>query len=301
MAQSDMKKEKLNFNDYLSEAFNADLDVKGLGSIPLNKLFVMGSAIMGFGNPGFWMLGIALEFIYLWYLSTNPRFQKYIQGKQLLEHKKAQTEKLSQMVYTLEPSFRTRLQKLNSNLKEVNKLMDWNSSDRTGFLNKEKISTLNQLPTLFLKLLKTKQLIQESLSSTKSDSIKNEIKELDKKLAKNNLSPALIKSIEGNKAIQQKRLDNLSQAKENEMLVEMELQRIESQLNLVKEEIALDSSPEGISANIDVINNTLGETEAWMDTHSDFLRKLSGPDIEMEFDSEVFDSPPPIPQQREME
>ncbi len=287
--------DKPGFSDYLSEAFNAGLDIKGMGEIPINKMFILGSFILGFGNPGFWFLGMALEFVYLWYLSTNPRFQKYVEGKQLLEIKQAASSKISQMVNSLAPELRTRLNNLNANMKEINKLMDWNAESASGFLNTEKQRTLNQLPTLFLKLLKTKHLIHTSLSRVKSDQIHNEIRRLEKELKKENVSAALEKSLKGNIEIQQKRLDNLSRAKENEMLVEMELQRIESQLELVREEIALDSSPEGLSSNIDKINSTLGETEVWLSSHSDFLRKLSGPDLEIDVDPQAFNpQPPPI-------
>jgi hypothetical protein len=101
--------------------------------------------------------------------------------------------------------------------------------------------------------------------------------------------------------IQQKRLDNLANARENELLVEMELQRIESQLALVREEIALDSSPEGLSSNIDRINTTLGETQDWLNTHSDFLRKLSGPPLDNYESADINEEIVPPPPRREFE
>jgi hypothetical protein len=158
--------------------------------------------------------------------------------------------------------------------------MNWNLDESSGFLNQSKQETLNHLPTIFLKLLKTKQLIQESLARTKPEEINKELRKFEQQLKAPNISPALERSLQGNMEIQRKRLDNLANARENEMLVEMELQRIESQLALVREEIALDSSPEGLSSNIDRINTTLGETQDWLNTHSDFLRKLSGPPID---------------------
>ncbi|GAB4279024.1 MAG: hypothetical protein Kow0029_22650 [Candidatus Rifleibacteriota bacterium] len=296
------KKVKPDFSDYLSEAFNAGLVIKGMGEIPVNKLFILGTFILGFGNPGFWFGGIALEIIYLYFLSTNPRFQKYVESKQYESIQKDRNLKLQEIVASLDSELQQRLNKLNSNLAEINKLMNWNLDETAGFLNQSKQETLNHLPTIFLKLLKTKQLIQQSLARTKPDEIHNEIKKLESQLKAPNISPALERSLQGNIEIQKRRLENLANAKENEMLVEMELQRIESQLALVREEIALDSSPEGLSSNIDRINATLGETQNWLETHSDFLRKLSGPPLhDYEFDSvdpANFASPPP---QRELE
>lgn len=293
-------RKKPGFSDYLSEAFNAGLIIKGMGEIPINKLFILGIVILGFSNPGFWFMGIALEFVYLYLLTSNPRFQNYVQAKQLTEVKQSRSQKMNELISSLNPENHSRLRRLNSNLSEVNKLMRWNSDDTAGFLNQSRQQTLNQLPSIFLKLLKTKQLIEESLQRTKAADINNEIRKLENQMKSGDLSPALTRSLQGNIEIQRRRVGNLSSAKENEMLVEMELQRIESQLHLVREEIALDSSPEGLSSNIDRINSTLGETEDWINNHSDFLRKLSGPPIDdddLELDA-VANQPP---QPREFE
>lgn len=292
-------RKKPGFSDYLTEAFNAGLNIKGMGEIPINKLFILGSFILGFSNPGFWFLGIALEFIYLYMLTSNARFQNYVQAKQLNIIKESRSQKMSELIASLNPENHSRLKRLNANLSEVNKLMRWNTDEAAGFMNQSRQQTLNQLPSIFLKLLKTKQLIEESLQRTKASEINNEIKKLENQI-KPDMNPAIERSLRGNIEIQKKRLDNLSSAKENEMLVEMELQRIESQLHLVREEIALDSSPEGLSANIDRINSTLGETENWINTHSDFLRKLSGPPIDND-DLDVEIEPAPPPPSREFE
>ncbi len=292
---------KPGFSDYLAEAFNAGLNIKGMGEIPVNKLFILGIFFLGFSNPGFWFLGLALEFVYLWFLSTNPRFQNYVFAKQLDGVKESRSQKMNELIASLTPNNHSRLRQLNVNLAEINKLMRWNLDESSSFMNQSRQQTLNQLPSIFLKLLKTRQLIEESLHRTKSDDISNEIKKLEKQLKTPDISPAFEKSIRGNIEIHRKRLDNLGSARENEMLVEMELQRIENQLHLVREEIALDGSPEGLSSSIDRVNSALGETEDWINKHSDFLRKLSGPPI----DSSDFETlsepvmPPPSNQEHE--
>jgi len=283
-------KRKPGFSDYLAEAFNAGLHIKGMGEIPVNKMFILGVFILGFSNPGFWFLGIALEFIYLWFLSTNPRFQNYVFAKQLEEVKESRSLKMNELIASLTPENHSRLKRLNSNLAEINKLMRWNIDESAGFMNQSRQQTLNQLPSIFLKLLKTKQLIEESLQRTKAGDISSEIKKLEKQLQAPNVSPAIEKSLKSNIEIHRKRIDNLSIANENQTLVELELQRIENQLHQVREEIALDGSPEGLSSSIDRVNSALGETQDWINNHSDFLRKLSGPPIgseDFEIDSET--------------
>ena len=286
-------KNKPTFSDYLSEAFNLHMNLSGLGSVPMNKLFVFGSLLLGFGNPGFWFLGAGVEAVYLWFLSSNPRFHKYVDGKRLKKIQESRSKAISQMIGSLEPELQKRLQKLNAGLAEIKRLMNWTSDGSSEFLNESKRNTLNQLPAIFLKLLKTKHLMRESLHTVNPTDINKKINVLKKRLEAAEVSPAIAKSLNGNIDLLQKRLDNLEKAKENDVLVEMELQRIENQIDLVREEIAIDSSPEGLSSNIDVINNTLGETEDWMNTHSDFLKKLSGPDIDMEINEDAFNLQPP--------
>ncbi len=277
---------KPGYSDYLIEAFNAGLVIKGMGDIPVNKLFILGSFILGFSNPGFWFLGLALEFVYLWFLSSNPRFQKYVQAKQLSQIAESRSVKMNEVIASLNPDNHARLKRLNANLADINKLMNWNTDQSSGFMNQSRQETLSQLPSIFLKLLKTKQLNEESLQRTKESEITGEIRKLEQQL-KGGISPALEKTLKGNLEIHQRRLENLGKAKENEQIVEMELQRIENQLKMVREGIPLDSSPEGLSANIDQINNYLGETQDWINSNSDFLRKLSGPPIgEPEYENE---------------
>ncbi|HNX74078.1 MAG TPA: hypothetical protein PLM07_00780 [Candidatus Rifleibacterium sp.] len=292
-------KYKPGYSDILIEAFNAGLIIKGMGEIPVNKLFILGSFILGLSNPGFWFLGLALEFIYLWFLTTNPRFQNYVQAKKLSEISESRSAKMNELVASLTPDNHSRLKRLNANLADINKLMTWNTDQGSGFMNQNRQETLSQLPSIFLKLLKTKQLIEESLQRTKENEINGEIRKLEQQL-KDNVSPALAKSLNSNLEIHRKRLENLGVAKENEMLVEMELQRIENQLKMVREGIPLDSSPEGLSSNIDQINNYLGETQAWINSNSDFLRKLSGPPIgEPENDTDSEPVAPPAGRETE--
>ena len=89
-----MTRKSYSFLDYLSAAFGASPIIAGLGSIPVNKLFLAGVGLLGFVNPGFWFVGGAAELSYLWYLSTSPRFQKYVQS---LDMKTVQIDKAARL------------------------------------------------------------------------------------------------------------------------------------------------------------------------------------------------------------
>lgn len=271
---------QLGFMDYLKAAFDVRWDIPGLGKMPINKLALAGVAILGLANPGFWFIGAALEVIFLWMTSTDPRFQRYVQANRMNLISQSRNERLQAMMATLDRDSTKRLETLNLNLAEINRLMDMSAEGPVAFVKESKQQTLAQLPTLFLKLLVTRRLICQSLERTDVDKLKAEIKDLTRQLDTPDLNEALGKSLRGTIEIQQRRLDNIRRAQENLRLVEMELNRIENQVQLIREEIALDRSPEALSAGIDRIAATLGETEQFMSSHSEFLGRLSGPAVE---------------------
>lgn len=273
-----MAKPPIGFWEYIAEAFHLRYPVPGMGALPLNKMGVVGSIALGLLNPGFWFLGAGLELGYLWMLSTDPRFQKYIQSRRMNLIEQDKSLRINEMVRSLDKVSVTRLEALNRNLAKINELMDINSDGAVQFVRETQQKTLSQLPVMFVKLLFTRRLISESLEHTDAGKLKREIRDLEKQLAAGDIGEALMKSLRGNIEIKQKRLENIGRAEENNQLVEMELNRIENQVQLIREEIALNRTPEAISAGIDRINSTLGETEAWVNTHSDFLNRIGSSD-----------------------
>jgi len=196
--------------------------------------------------------------------------------------------KINQMIMSLDRPSIERLEALNSNLAEVTRLMDWDSSGTVDFIKETKQESLRQLSNFFLQLLVTRNLAMQSLKRTNPEELRSQIETLKKQLETPNISEALSRSVMGTLEIQEKRLENFKKAQENLQVVEMELNRIENQVQLIREEIAINRTPEAISSSIDRINTTLGETEEWMKTHSDFFSRISG-------DTETIVSGPPLP------
>ncbi len=81
----------------------------------------------------------------------------------------------------------------------------------------------------------------------------------------------LARSLWATLSIQEKRLENLEAAADNLAVVDAELERIEQQVRLIREESAVSGGPEMLSARLDAVSNTLTETSQWMDQHADLL------------------------------
>ena len=72
--------------------------------------------------------------------------------------------------------------------------------------------------------------------------------------------------------------------------MDAELERIEQQVRLVREESAVSRSPEALSARLDAVSRTLGETSRFLDQHAEVFSDLSVTDFET-------GSVPPLPRE----
>ena len=109
----------------------------------------------------------------------------------------------------------------------------------------------------------------------------------------------LARSLWATLSIQEKRRENLETAAENLKVVDAELERIEQQVRLLREESAVSGSPEVLSARLDAVSSTLTETSRWMDEHSDLLSTEEGHEALSgglpSLPAPPLDEPPPIP------
>ena len=58
-------------------------------------------------------------------------------------------------------------------------------------------------------------------------------------------------------------------------MIDAELERIEQQVRLVREESAVSGSPDALSARLDSVSSTLSETSRWMDQHAELFTDMA--------------------------
>src|SRR5258708_2125775 len=95
--------------EYLKRAFWAGPSLPGLGRLPVNALTLLGFVILGFGHPGFWLLGAGLEPAYLATLVSHPRFQALVNAQQRNETTVAADESRQLLIRSLDLPSRQRL------------------------------------------------------------------------------------------------------------------------------------------------------------------------------------------------
>jgi hypothetical protein len=120
------------------------------------------------------------------------------------------------------------------------------------------------------------EVLARQLGQTNRRTLEAEVAALEQELA---ASPELPERLKKSKTslleLKRKRLENFARAAEARQIIEAELQRIEQQVELLREEAAIARSPEVLSTKIDAITGSLDETNSWMRQHEDLLTDLS--------------------------
>lgn len=267
----------LSYFDYLKAAFHRRVRVPLLGWLPANKMALGVIAVLGIANPGFWFLGAAAELIYLVGVGGNPRFQKLIEGERLLAAQEGWEEKVQAAVGRLSKPGRERYRALLAKCRLILGIGESLAGDSLGNVRDLRAQNLNQLLWIFLRLLGSREVIADNVKGADRKALMADIQRLEQRLA--GILPetdtALARSLQGTLAIQKKRLENLDRGAGNLAVVDAELERIEQQVELIREEAAVSGRPELLSARLDAVTATMGETSRWMDEHAEFFGSLA--------------------------
>jgi hypothetical protein len=267
----------LGYFDYLKAAFHRRVDVPMLGHIPLNKMALGVFAVLGIANPGFWLLGLAVEATYLVGIGGNPRFQKVIEGERLLAAQEGWEGKVQSAVERLSPPGRARYRELLGKCRLILGIGESLGGDSLGNVRDLRAQNLNQLLWIFLRLLGSRELIADNVNNVDRKALSADVERLQQRIASvgKDADDALTKSLQGTLAIQKKRQENLDRAAQSLDVIDAELERIEQQVELIREESAVSGSPQFLSARLDAVTSTMSETSKWMDEHADFFGSLA--------------------------
>jgi hypothetical protein len=280
------------FWDYAWAAVTWRVPVKGLGNLRLNLAILALFALAGLINPGFWLLGAALEAAYVFLLAPNDRFQKLVQalaaakrtGRAIRRGGQA-AERQASLLGVLDTASRIRYQKLAAMCASVLQTADSSSGPVGG--TELRSGGLDQLLWIFLKLLVSRQRIAFILSQTSQTDIEKEIAVTSKRVEGEAETSALGRSLRGTLDIQKRRLENLLKARESLTITEAEIDRIEKQVALMREEITVSSDPEVLTARLDGIVDSLQGTTKWMSDNDEVFGKLDGESLPPELLSEI--------------
>ena len=255
---------KPKFGDLVRAAFSA----RPLGMfVPPNWIGLGMFGVLGFLNPGFWIIGAGLELGYLGWLATHPRFQRLIMGEQRLEAERRWQARLSSLITQLEREDQRRYRLLEARCRSVLEHQLRGTAAAPGL--DEQGEGLGRLAWIYLRLLLTRQSIVRIVREAESEGeamagIEDRLAKLQERLKDAKLGEDLRKSLSGQVEILEARLLKRREAREKLAFLDAELTRIEEQVELLREQTVLSTSPEAVSQRIDQITTTLGGTSQWI-------------------------------------
>jgi FtsZ-binding cell division protein ZapB len=235
--------------------------------VPPNWIGIGAFGFLGLLNPGFWIIGIGCELAYLGWLGTHPRFQRLVNGIQLLDEQRRWQERLIDLTRQLPPEDQQRYRTLESRCKGILEQQARGTAISPG--TEEQGAGLGKLVWIYLRLLLTREsirkIIHDSSKSTDEDARMDErIGKLQQQLKDPAVGEDLRKSLSGQIEILQQRLAKKREAVDKLAFLDAELTRIEEQVELLREQSVLATDPETVSQRIDQVTTTLGGTNQWI-------------------------------------
>jgi len=241
---------------YIKSAFLVRVEVPGLGLVPVNALLASAFAILGFAQPAFWLVGLAVETVVIAGLAFNPRFQNYVQAQQLQTVKDDAEVKRQDLVKLLDTGDRDRLTLVASKCARV--LDVFRSQQAEEYVIDSNSDALKSLQWVYLKLLVARHHLLSPAENDTETTLEQKISAIDRDLAEQGEPDSLRQSKAATQAILKKRLANIRRRAQTLEEIDSDLTRIEAQVDLILENATMQSKPQTISTDIELASDLLG-------------------------------------------
>jgi hypothetical protein len=246
------------FSTYLRAAFNAR--PFGMFVAP-NWIGLASFGLLGLAEPGFWVLGTGLELGYLALLATNSRFQRLVDAMSGTGAERDWQQKVGSLLAGVSEADRRRYETLAARCRTI---LDHQSAGAAVSVDTQGAG-LARLLWMYLRLLVARQAIERVVSEAEDgEPIEQRLRDLDSQLAQPDIGDELRRSLTSQADILRQRRAQQQEAKQKLVFVHAELVRIQEQVELIREQAALSTDPEGLSQRIDQITATLGGTAQWI-------------------------------------
>lgn len=248
---------------YLAAAFNA----KPLGMpIPPNWFYLAAMGLLGaLASPGFLLLGLGGEILYLWTLSQNPRFRRTVDADNW------QADPVDQRYQGL-------LDQIDGDARERQSRIEHRASDILRGLQASPMmsghaDSLEQLVWLHLRLLAARASVSRVVESASRDSAALDAQEAQivARLEDPSLSPELRRSLEQQKSVIDARQAAHVDAGNRLEHIEAELSRIDQQMALIREQTLLASNQDDLGGALDALSASFNEANRWLSSQRDLL------------------------------
>jgi hypothetical protein len=238
---------------YVKAAFLVGVEIPALGRVPLNALAAAGFLILGFGHPGFWFLGLAAEAAIVPALAFNKRFQKVVDAEDRELSDGDSQAKRTSLVQLLPADYKKRLADLDRKCAKVIEV--YRNAQAEEFLIDTNRNALENLKWVYLKLQVARYHLLTAGTDDTPGSLEKKIDSLEQELQDSGETTALRQSKAATLDILKRRLANIQRREQSLEEVESDLTRVESQVDLILDNAAMQGKPQTISTDIELASD----------------------------------------------
>lgn len=245
---------------YVKAAFSA----RPLGMfVAPNWIAITAFGLLGLLSPGFWLVGAGLELAYIFALVQSSRFRQYVDSLDTKGELATWQGRVNDALKRLNEDNRARFTRLSERCQQI---LDAQPEERAGV--DVQSGELSRLLWLFLKLLRSRQTFEDLLREARQSgqdqrSLSHRASALERDLALAG-SDEVKRSLSAQLDIVRQRLTRQGEAQNKLVHVEADLERIEQQVELLREETMLTTNTETVSRRIEAVSSGLNETVQWV-------------------------------------
>ncbi len=241
---------------YLKAAFWVREPIPLFGAVPINALLFAGFVALGFGHPGFWLLGSLCEIIYLWAMSSSKRFRHLVDATDLQANSDRKEGERKSIVDKLSAESQAEYKRFQHRYAEAKRLYNDEHHDaETAAANLEHLDSL-----LFIvgRLLLGKQrLSAENVESSKMRLV-DQITRLRAEIATGaSLSEEAKETRQRSVEIREQRLNLLENHERSLDEVESHLDQLDAQFNLAVDAARLSQAPDAAKLDHNLISSLM--------------------------------------------
>ena len=248
----------MSVRSYVAAAFNA----RPFGMpVPPNWFLVAAFGVLGaLVDPGFWLMGLGVEGLYLWALSSNSRFRNAVDAGNGSKSRVDWNARYLALGSGLDNESREFQSRIEQQASEIVGLLS-----RTG-ANESQMSDVRQMAWLHLKLLAARaSFIQVIASATRErKAIDEQQQRIEARLARGDCDDDLKRSLEQQLLVIQSRRTAHADAERRRELVEAELERLRQQVSLVREQALLATDEHSAAQSLNAVSASLNEANRWL-------------------------------------
>ena len=256
--------EKPGFFDYITAAFNA----RPFGMFVAPNWIGLGAfGLLGMMEPGFWVLGAGLELGYLLALATNERFQRLVAAVPLVEATADWNKRIQALLGRLDAGDRRIYDLLSQRCRSIIDLQLHGATARDRPRRPRSAGRQPRPPVVDVPAA-ARRAPHHPAGHRRIGRRRRPPPARDRRLERQqgdaSLTDELRRSLGGQLDILKQRLLQRTDAERKLAYIDAELERIQQQVELIREQAALSTDPELLSQRIDEITATLGTTGQWI-------------------------------------